>query len=99
QGVGVAQRRELVDLNKSGRCGSAAKQSPHRPGISRAPGLRAGSDGLFILSQTERPSLRKEPIMNTVPSSRRRGRPARPVRARLQVELLESRDVPSTFNL
>src|SRR5262245_10465072 len=31
--------------------------------------------------------------------SRRRGQRRRPLRARLQVELLESRDIPSTFNL
>ena len=30
---------------------SAAKQHPHRPGIAPALGLRAGSDGSFILSQ------------------------------------------------
>src|SRR5262245_26400412 len=27
---------------KSGRCGSAAKQAPHRPGLAPALGLRAG---------------------------------------------------------
>src|SRR5262249_15630192 len=39
----------------SGRCGSAAKRSPHRPGISRTLGLRARSDGRFIVSQTASP--------------------------------------------
>src|SRR5262249_25543674 len=34
-----------------------------------------------------------------MPRQRRRVRRSRPRRARLQVELLESRDVPSTFNL
>jgi hypothetical protein len=33
---------------------SAAKQNPHRPGIAPALGLRAGSDGLVIVSQTGR---------------------------------------------
>jgi hypothetical protein len=36
----------------SGRCVSAAKQHPHRPGIAPALGLRAGSNGLVIVSQT-----------------------------------------------
>jgi hypothetical protein len=38
--------------NESGRCVSAANQYPHRPGIAPALGLRAGSDGPVILSQT-----------------------------------------------
>src|SRR5262245_18703343 len=37
--------------------------------------------------------------MREASPSRRRVRPTRPLRARLQLELLESRDVPSTFNL
>jgi probable HAF family extracellular repeat protein len=32
---------------------SAAKQNPHRPGLAPALGLRAGADGLVILSQTD----------------------------------------------
>jgi hypothetical protein len=32
----------------SGRCVSAAKQNPHRPGIAPALGLRAGTD-VFLL--------------------------------------------------
>src|SRR5262245_46398789 len=43
----------LTQVRLIGRCGSAAKRSPHRPGISRALGLRARRDGLFIVSQTE----------------------------------------------
>src|SRR5262249_35278230 len=38
---------------KSGRCVLAAKQSPHRPGISRTAGPRARGDDLFIVSRTE----------------------------------------------
>jgi len=33
----------------------AAKLRPHRPGIAPALGLRAGSDGAFIVSQTDLP--------------------------------------------
>jgi serine/threonine protein kinase len=32
----------LEALTKNGRCVSAAKQNPHRPGLAPAPGLRAG---------------------------------------------------------
>jgi hypothetical protein len=39
---------------KSGRGGLAAKQIPHRPGHAPALGLRAGSVGVFIVSQTEK---------------------------------------------
>jgi len=45
-----ADRNELevrpTRNNKNGRCVLAAKQSPHRPGISRTAGLRARSDGV-----------------------------------------------------
>jgi hypothetical protein len=37
---------------KSGRCVSAAKQHPHRPGLAPALGLRAGRDCLVMVSQT-----------------------------------------------
>ena len=87
--------------NSIGRCGSAAKRSPHRPGIPRTLGLRARSDGRFIVTRTERPSIRKELIMSvaTLSRRRRRGRPARSIRASLQVELLESRCLLSNLNL
>src|SRR5262245_54870453 len=51
-----------LSLGISGRCGSAAKRSPHRPGISRAPGLRARSDVVFILSQTGRSVMTRSRI-------------------------------------
>jgi hypothetical protein len=35
----------ITDKRQSGRCVSAAKQNPHRPGIFPALGLRAGSSG------------------------------------------------------
>src|SRR5262249_49787279 len=38
--------------NSGGRCVLAAKQRPHRPGIPRAPGLRARSDDPFMVSRT-----------------------------------------------
>jgi hypothetical protein len=80
----------------SGRCGSAAKQSPHRPGISRALGLRARSDGVVILSRTD---SRKETTMwfHSLLSARRSRirRPRRQSTSRPRLETLEDRDCPS----
>src|SRR5262245_54827532 len=41
-------------MKQSGRCVSAAKQNPHRPGIAPALGLRAGGDGVVIVRQESR---------------------------------------------
>jgi hypothetical protein len=38
---------------KSGRCVSAAKQHPHRPGIAPALGLRAGSPSTGVVRLRE----------------------------------------------
>ena len=38
--------------NKIGRCVSAAKQYPHRPGTAPAFGLRAGSDDTLYLNKS-----------------------------------------------
>src|SRR5262249_46717550 len=80
---------------------SAAKRSPHRPGTARTPGLRARSDGVFIVSQTARPSMRKVPVMigTLFGRSRRRGQRLPPLRTRLHLEVLESRCVMSTLHL
>ena len=53
----AAATEGIRQLTSSGRWGLAAKQIPHRPGQAPALGLRAGIDGVFILSQT---TFRKE---------------------------------------
>src|SRR5262245_41385420 len=79
-----------------GRCGSAAKRSPHRPGISRALGLRARSDGVFILSRTD---SRQETTMwfhSLLFAWRPRNcQPQRQPKFRPRLEALEDRYCPS----
>jgi hypothetical protein len=77
------------------------KRSLHRPGISRALGLRARSDDRFVLAQAEHLTLRKDLFMSeaTLCRCRSRIRQAPWMRARLCVEELESRDVPSALHL
>jgi hypothetical protein len=88
----------LLD-EKSGRCVSAAKQNPHRPGLAPALGLRAG---LMTLPLYRRPPSRRRATMlfhrwldywKTVSPRRRapRTRTRRPGRPRLAVEPLEDR--------
>jgi hypothetical protein len=82
-------------VKPSGRGGLAAKRISPRPGQAPALGLRAGGAGIAILSQTaqqledflmrHRISFRKRPRL----------RPPKP-RARLQFEVLEGRNLPST---
>src|SRR5262249_55796653 len=82
------------------RRGSAAKQSPHRPVLAPALGLRAGMGDFFIVPQT---TFRKEtptmllpswlgllrPASPRSPAQRHRNR--RPPACRLHVEPLEDR--------
>src|SRR5262245_51203926 len=88
-------------MGNSGRCVLAAKQSPHRPGISRTAGLRARSDGLFIVPRTKHLSWRKEIFMFDAMLGRGSftKRPSRAPRKRLEVEWLEDRTLPSTVAL
>src|SRR5262249_30902786 len=56
-GKPLAKNVELTDNrpvteNPSGRCVSAATQIAHRPGLAPVLGLRAGSDGLSMITQT-----------------------------------------------
>src|SRR5262245_38316079 len=74
----------LHEEKKGGRWGVAAKQRPHRPGIDRAPGLRARSDVPFSVPQT---GARKEMAMSSTTGRR----------VRLGLEPLECREVPASF--
>jgi uncharacterized delta-60 repeat protein len=89
----------------------AAKQVPPRPGLAPALGLRAGNDGVFIVSQTNLP---RRPIMffsswlrkkNPLGQRVRRTAPRRSAGGfQPRLEILEDRCVPSagfldsTFN-
>jgi hypothetical protein len=73
------------------------KQDPHRPGIAPALGLRAGSDGLLIVSQT---ASKEDTIMNRITSPRRpHTKQRRPHTRRLELELLEARNLLSFTNV
>jgi hypothetical protein len=48
----VSLERLNYNQNQSGRCLSAAKQVPHRPGLAPVRGLRAGSNGSSMITQT-----------------------------------------------
>jgi hypothetical protein len=68
----------------------------HRPGPAPAPGLRAGSDGVGIVTQTI--ATKELPPMFWFPvRARHPRRSSRPARWHLCVERLENRLVPSTW--
>src|SRR5262249_48961581 len=84
------------------RCGSAAKQSPHRPGISRTYGLRARSDDLFVVSQTTSGWRANMKLHQFVRNWLRRRKLEIVKRRRspgqcLRVQQLEDRTVPSNY--
>src|SRR5262245_47698102 len=86
------------------RTGQELRGPVSPPRQTRTPGLRARSDGVFILSQAEFASMRKELVMlgtflgylrrRTSRSQRWELQPRRTT-ARLAVEVLDSRALPS----
>src|SRR5688572_15163666 len=83
----------------SGRWGPAAKQSPHRPGVPRAPGLRAPKDAPQCTA--DRLPQGDYPMSFSLGlrlSSRSLTERARRARAALAVEPLEERLALSSFS-
>jgi hypothetical protein len=87
----------------SGRCVSAAKQNPHRPGIAPALGLRAGGDGLPMIPRTTvraKGSSVMEPRKTERPAEPRGEGPTSPPRQperkrRFRIIKLEERIAPA----
>jgi hypothetical protein len=92
-------------MNKGGRCGSAAKQHPHRPGLAPALGLRAGGEALSVIPQADH-SLETLAVLLSLfrhskwnPRGDREGRSRRSLRFVPRLETLEDRTVPSTLTV